>query len=285
MNEKFIVSVERLRDDLVLLSRGMKKKYPKANSQVVSIQIRTSVAKLAESWFVEFSPVVSQASGAIADHAGDLNVHFQRLLTYSEHASLRSKYDQEFKDIANNYQLNLVIPLKQALKSMKGRPIEQSPDQRQVIGNRRDAGSSDLVDSIFVGMSFAEKDGEINTTIIDCLEALGHFVETGEKPRADKISDKVKRLIDKHRVFVGIFTCRDKIARKKKWTTSTWVVEEKAYAIGKRKRLILLRENGVETIGGLQGDYEYIDFDRQKIHLAIIKILQLFEIESKGIRR
>jgi hypothetical protein len=64
----------------------------------------------------------------------------------------------------------------------------------------------------------------------------------------------------------------------------TWFIffsgyDEKAYA--SRKKLILLVE-GVESIGGIQGDHEYIEFNRDKLAQAIIALLQLFQRKQAG---
>lgn len=117
------------------------------------------------------------------------------------------------------------------------------------------------------------------------MDALGLTVVTGEKPKADQISEKVKRLIEDQSIFVGVFTRRDKIARKPEWTTSTWVIDEKAYALGRRKPLILLKEAGVGSIGGIQGDYEYIEFDRNSLEEVSIKLIQLFDLTNSGLRK
>jgi hypothetical protein len=106
---------------------------------------------------------------------------------------------------------------------------------------------------------------------------------TGEKPRADTVSEKVKGLIEDQYLFVGIFTRRDKIAKKNEWTTSNWVIDEKAYALGKGKKLILFREKGVASIGGIQGDYEYIDFSRDNLEGAIIRLLKMFNLSNNGL--
>ena len=111
---------------------------------------------------------------------------------------------------------------------------------------------------------------------------LGIEVITGERPRADAISDKVKRLIDEAPMFVGLYTRGAKLARKQSWTTSAWVVEEKAYAIAKRKKLLLLKEQGIDSIGGLQGDYEYLDFNRTELHTLVLRLLRVFKIEARG---
>ena len=83
--------------------------------------------------------------------------------------------------------------------------------------------------------------------------------------------------------FVGIFTRRDKIANKPEWTTSAWVVDEKAYATGKGKKLILLKEEGVSSIGGLQGDYEYISFARENLQGLVLKLVQMFRLKLDGL--
>jgi len=117
------------------------------------------------------------------------------------------------------------------------------------------------------------------------LTALGLTVVTGERPRADKISEKVKSLIEQQSIFVGIFTRRDKIARKAEWATSTWVIDEKAYAVGLQKPLILLKEQGVTSIGGIQGEYEYIEFSRDALELAVLKLIKLFSLKNNGLQR
>ncbi len=84
---------------------------------------------------------------------------------------------------------------------------------------------------------------------------------------------------------MGIFTCRDKIARKPEWTTSPWVIDEKAYAVGRKKPLILLREQGVGSIGGIHGDYEYIEFSRDGLERLALHLIQLFQLTNSGLRK
>src|SRR5262249_11044752 len=93
-----------------------------------------------------------------------------------------------------------------------------------------------------------------------------------------------KKLIEANHIFVGIFTRRDKLVGKKKWNTSAWVIEEKTYASARDKKLILLRETDLDSIGGLHGDYEYIEFSRETLDAAIVSLLQLFIISTNSIR-
>jgi hypothetical protein len=110
-------------------------------------------------------------------------------------------------------------------------------------------------------------------------------VITGEKPKADRISEKVKKLIEEQHLFVGVFTRRDKITRKKEWTTTSWVVDEKAYAVGKGKSLILIKEEGVGSIGGIQGDYEFIEFNRDRLEELSVKLVEVFKVSATGLKR
>ena len=60
--------------------------------------------------------------------------------------------------------------------------------------------------------------------------------------KAERISEKVKKQIEGQYLFVGVFTKRDKISAKEEWTTSSWVVDEKAYAFGKGKTYFAKRK-------------------------------------------
>jgi hypothetical protein len=106
--------------------------------------------------------------------------------------------------------------------------------------------------------------------------SLGLTVTTGEKPRAAAISKKVKTRIESCDVFVGIFTRRDKLEGKDEWATSAWVIDEKAYALAGNRKLVLLCEKGVTSIGGLQGDYEYHVFDRLKLEELMVTLVEVF---------
>jgi hypothetical protein len=92
----------------------------------------------------------------------------------------------------------------------------------------------------------------------------------------------VKGLIEEQAMFVGIFTRRDKIARKPEWTTSPWVIDEKAYAVGRQKPLVLIKEHGVGSIGGIQGDYEFIEFTRDSLGGLAVRLIQLFRLTNTG---
>ena len=124
----------------------------------------------------------------------------------------------------------------------------------------------------FVARSF---DPGVEQRIRPILEFLttyrkaGFFCETAEPAEVESVSKKVQRLISEKDVFIGFFTrqyplysftpklssafrvlCGD--LEPQGWGTVPWVLQESGYAIAARRRLILLREAGVE-IPSLQG--------------------------------
>ena len=68
---------------------------------------------------------------------------------------------------------------------------------------------------------------------------------------------------------MGIFPRRQE-QQDGSFSTSAWTIEEKATALAAGKRLLLFVENGVREFGGLQGDYEYIRFERDNLGEALI---------------
>lgn len=121
----------------------------------------------------------------------------------------------------------------------------------------------------FVGHSFAEEDQHIVQQLIKFLTKLGIKCETGARAEARGISDKVNERIRAAELFVGIFTRRHEQANGS-YSTSTWTIDEKATALAAGKKLLLFIEEGVSEFGGLQGDYEYVSFNRESFGDALI---------------
>jgi len=49
--------------------------------------------------------------------------------------------------------------------------------------------------------------------------------------------------------------------------------------------LILIKEQGVGSIGGIQGDYEYFEFNRDALENLLVRLIQLFGLTNKGLRK
>ncbi len=278
INDQAIVSIERLRDDLSEIRQELKLKYKSSSHQVTSASLRKKLAKISETWMVDFASRKEIGQQIGSDYFANIAVHFQRLLTCSEHSCLRSKYDADIKAILDDFTIKLIVPLKQYLTTQNDNLNNQNKNTPILLTNDKPL-------TAFIGQSFLPADMIVNDCVKQGLEIIGMQVTTGEKPKADIISAKVKKSIEDSDIFVGIFTRRDKIARKNEWTTSSWVIDEKAYAVGKGKKLILFKENGVNTIGGIQGDYEYLEFSRDSLQNMLIKQLKLFELKFVGFRQ
>ena len=106
------------------------------------------------------------------------------------------------------------------------------------------------------------------------LSEMSVKCQSGEQAAAQQVSEKVKERIKQTEMFVGIFSRGEKIEGKEEWSTSAWVIDEKAHAQALGKKLVLLKEIGIGSIGGLQGDYEYIEFDRERLHRAAVRVIQ-----------
>jgi len=147
----------------------------------------------------------------------------------------------------------------------------------------------------FVGHSFNEDDSSVIATFLkyfDSLKDIGFEWEHAERTVATKaIDDKVIEMLEGKNLFIGIFTrkrkqidqshlkpCRwnkQKLkapSDKYSWTTSDWIIQESGYALGKEMKVIFITEEGIEPVGGLQGNLQYIPFNRENITQSFSKL-------------
>jgi tetratricopeptide (TPR) repeat protein len=147
----------------------------------------------------------------------------------------------------------------------------------------------------FVGHSFNEEDSSVIATFLkyfDSLKDIGFEWEHAERAVATKaIDDKVIEMMEGKNLFIGIFTRKRKQigqshlepclwnkqklkapAEKYSWTTSDWIIQESGYALGKGMKIIFITEEGIEPVGGLQGNLEYIPFNRKNITQSFSKL-------------
>jgi hypothetical protein len=261
IDDALVLRVERLRDGVEGLGAELKARYGAAHRPVIAPSLRDQAAQLGERWLVEIAARDDVAATIGSDTVAALNVDFQRLITYSEASTARKRYDTSIRGILRDFRTRVVVPLKQSRN--RGTATAPSEPPLQAVPG-----------PIFIAQSFAEVDAVVNGTIGRFVEAFGHKVVTGEKPKADSVSKKVRERIEAATYFLGIFTRRDRVhGRRNEWTTSTWVIDEKAYALANRKKLVLIREAGVQSIGGIQGDYEYLEFTRETLADLLVKLV------------
>jgi len=274
IDEAGVLSIERLRDDLASFRADLKVRYRSDQRQVTSDELKTRAARLAETGMIEIVGRTELSAAISRDDLARFSLQFQRLLLFSERSTTRSKYDGELKALLRDYRARLIIPLKQYVRN-NPRPAAVVPTN---------VAQTPFVATAFVGHSFAPADSLVVEFVVKTLTAAGIAIVTGEKPTTDRLSEKIQRRIEAQGIFVGIFSRRDKTPGKDEWSTSTWVIEEKAYALALKRKLILLKEDGVVSIGGIQGDREYLEFSRSRLHDLGPRLLGLFIMSPTGFR-
>ncbi len=149
----------------------------------------------------------------------------------------------------------------------------------------------------FIGCSFDEHNNQLITKIVEFIESLDINCGDAKSAKNKTVEEKITELIEGCEIFVGIFTCDKPICKEEKktkvyckprseatiFTTSNWVIQESGFALGRNKKLILLKENGVCELPKLQGNLEYIPFDRNHLENSFLKISQMIsDIKTKA---
>jgi hypothetical protein len=138
----------------------------------------------------------------------------------------------------------------------------------------------------FVGHSFDENDLPLIDVFLkyfDSLRDIGFEWDSAKKAQLKELSDQVKEKMEGKNLFIGIFTLKDRQIHDSKlektgifkkdrfsgqikdfsWNTSDWIIQESGYALGKGMKTLFIIEEGLDVIGGLQGDLQYIPFSRK----------------------
>jgi tetratricopeptide (TPR) repeat protein len=146
----------------------------------------------------------------------------------------------------------------------------------------------------FVARSFDPKDEQRIRPILNFLETFrkaGFLCAHAEAAQVEEVHVKVRKMIDASNAFVGFFTKKYPVYRlesrwsdalslargklqPEKWSAPPWVLQESGYAISAGKKVILLREEGVD-IPGLQGDLEYVPFDSRDPSAVFSKLSEM----------
>jgi len=153
----------------------------------------------------------------------------------------------------------------------------------------------------FVGHSFRDEDSDVVDVFLELLERISSMGidfswEHAEWAEAKELSTKVKEKMEDKNTFVGICTAREMaigpeslvplpilhnrlISHASKYTTKTsdWLLQEIGFAFGRNMRIVILLEKGLRAPGGLQGDIEYIAFDRSRPELSYPKLLEMIQ--------
>lgn len=150
----------------------------------------------------------------------------------------------------------------------------------------------------FVGHSFSDDDKEVVTNILGLLDrvrAINHSFswENAQWAEPREISAKVLQRFEDKNLFIGICTRHERaikngsltaipftpftISRRESysWKASDWVLQEVAIATSRSMPVILLKEADITNLSGIQGNIEYIEFDRDRLEACYPKILEM----------
>ena len=117
---------------------------------------------------------------------------------------------------------------------------------------------------VFLAHSFHARDAKLVAPLRRKLKAKRLRVITGEKPAPRSVSAKVLDRIDATRTFVALLTTDPTSGQP-----SPWIVSELGYAARKPRVILLERPLQQRQIGGIQGDIEYIAFNREAPESAL----------------
>lgn len=150
----------------------------------------------------------------------------------------------------------------------------------------------------FVGHSFTDEDSEVVEKFLKFFSRLekmndGFSWVHAEAAEPRQLADKVMTLMHDRNLFIGICTRKEltvapvrlsaipllnlQIANSAdlQWKTSDWIIQEIGLAKGRELEILLLIEEGVRKPGGLQGDVEYIPFERSTPEASFGKIIEM----------
>lgn len=121
--------------------------------------------------------------------------------------------------------------------------------------------------TVFLSHRFIEKDYVEGLKTL--LEKEGFKVITGENA-SGYISRSILERIEMSEFFLCLMTV-DKEKTDGTYTTSPWLLEEKGAALAMNKKIILMVEEGITDIGGLQGDWQRIHFTAKGFTKAALR--------------
>lgn len=124
--------------------------------------------------------------------------------------------------------------------------------------------------SVFLSYHFADKEYLEGLKVL--LEENGFVIKTGQDANTF-ISQAILEGIRSCEFFVSLMTKADE-KKDGTFTTSPWLLEEKGAALAMGKKIVLMVEENVSDMGGLQGDWQQIRFTAKTFTIAALKAVK-----------
>ncbi len=126
---------------------------------------------------------------------------------------------------------------------------------------------------IFVAYGYNERDKWIEELVFPILRAFGVDCETGEETYNGSISEIVKRKIQVCDALIA-FTTKREPQNTESVTTHQWVKDELAIAVAHDKKIVEVREIGVDSQGGITSGYKKIKYDEKARDKCLVEIVK-----------
>jgi len=128
---------------------------------------------------------------------------------------------------------------------------------------------------VFIGYGYNERDQWIEKDVFPILEAMNLEIVHGKDMHGDVLREGVKDRIENSDGLIGFSTQRQG-QEKADFGSHIWVRDEMAHALALKKRVVEVREKGVNIGEGLVGDRQRIELDpkdRLRCIAELVKVL------------
>lgn len=131
---------------------------------------------------------------------------------------------------------------------------------------------------LFLAYSYLKEDEELVAGMKRILQRY-YVVTDGKTSHLGSVSRTVIDKIKQADIAIFVMTHRDRKVNSEKFTTSSWLIEEKGAALALEKPVAILVESGVDVqdIGGLHGDRPLLTFTRNNFSDVVATLLEMLE--------
>ena len=128
---------------------------------------------------------------------------------------------------------------------------------------------------IFVAYGYRPSDQWVKDQVFRIVKAFGDTVVTGEDLQGQPITDGVQDRIENADGLIAMLTRREE-QNLGQWSTHRWVTDELSCALANNKKVVEVRETGVDAQSGMAGGRQLITYDeaaRDRCLVAIVETL------------
>jgi hypothetical protein len=135
---------------------------------------------------------------------------------------------------------------------------------------------------VFVGFGYNDRDRWIEAQVFPILEAMAFTVHDGKDLYGELLQPEIQRLITQSDAAIGFLTLREGQGDAD-FNSHIWVRDEMVYALGLKKPVILIREQGVRVPPGLFGERQYITLESNDRLACVVQLIRA--LGKRNIRR